>query len=361
MILYKRDTKGKIRSLEIEAVDGILYQTSGLLDGAKIEHKKECKPKNVGKLNETDSQQQAISEKESLITKKLREGYFYTREEAANTIVILPMLAKKFEDEMKKINYTKPVYTQPKLDGMRCIAVEDSSLMSRKGVFIDTLGHLYNEINILRKLIGGIPDGELYAHGLDFQENMSLIKKYKKYKTESIMYHVYDMISDKPFYQRYSILQDAFVEYGFVHIELVPTDLLMSQQDLKNHHADYLNQGYEGTIIRHGIESYKLNGRSSSLLKYKDFIDITVVVKDVIPDDANPSHGSCIFEWKGAKGHRMGDNILGCGMKFSHKKREEILTDKKEYIGKTAELRFFEYSTTKVPRFPVCVGFRLDK
>ena len=48
-------------------------------------------------------------------------------------------------------------------------------------------------------------------------------------------------------------------------------------------------------------------------------------------------------------------------MKFSHKEREEILTNKVDYIGKIAEVRFFEYSEDGIPRFPVCHGFRLDK
>ena len=49
------------------------------------------------------------------------------------------------------------------------------------------------------------------------------------------------------------------------------------------------------------------------------------------------------------------------GMKFSHAEREEILINKENYIGKTAEIRFFEYTEDGIPRFPVAVGIRLDK
>ena len=41
--------------------------------------------------------------------------------------------------------------------------------------------------------------------------------------------------------------------------------------------------------------------------------------------------------------------------------RQQILIDKADYIGQTAEIRFFEYTDDGLPRFPVCVGFRLDK
>ena len=47
--------------------------------------------------------------------------------------------------------------------------------------------------------------------------------------------------------------------------------------------------------------------------------------------------------------------------KFSKEERREWLINKNKYIGKTAELRFFEFSDTGVPRFPVCIGIRLDK
>ena len=106
-------------------------------------------------------------------------------------------------------------------------------------------------------------------------------------------------------------------------------------------------------MIRWGNEGYKVNGRSSNLLKYKDFIDIAAKVIDVVPSDKNPEQGVVHCEYKG--------NTFGCGMKFSHAEREEILTNKKKYIGKTAEIRFFEFTDQGLPRFPVCVGFRLDK
>jgi hypothetical protein len=48
-------------------------------------------------------------------------------------------------------------------------------------------------------------------------------------------------------------------------------------------------------------------------------------------------------------------------MKFSHFERKMILEMKHEYIGQMAEVRFFEYTDGGIPRFPVCVGFRLDK
>ena len=129
---------------------------------------------------------------------------------------------------------------------------------------------------------------------------------------------------------------------------------MTSEKDLKEWHANFIAKGYEGTMLRWGNEPYKVNGRSSNLLKFKDFHDLACEVVDVVPSDKNPLQG--VVHCKMPTGE-----TFGCGMKFSHAEREEILKNKSNYIGKIAELRFFEYTDDKLPRFPVCVGFRLDK
>lgn len=350
--LYKKDTLGKIRILTITTYDGLLVQESGVLGGKTVIHDSLSKPKNIGRANETTSAEQARLEAESKLKKKLDEGYFETIQEAKGTEVVLPMLAKDWEKEKKKVKY--PAFIQPKLDGMRALG-QKGKLTSRGGKDIVTLKHIEDAI----KDAPFILDGELYAHGLSFQENMKIIKKYRKGQTENVKYHVYDIISDEPFFARYTKL----VEYAKdkPELEIVGTMMIDGEFDVKAYHDEFVTNGYEGAIVRHSTEGYKLKGRSSSLLKVKQFIDLALPIKDVVPNDKNPEQGSFIFDWEGATGHPLGDNILGSGMSFSHEEREEMLTNKQDYIGKTAEVRFFEYSDTGVPRFPVSVGIRLDK
>ncbi len=143
MKIYKLDSKGKVRVLEIESTDGYLIQTSGLLDGKKVEHKKLCKPKNIGKVNETTPQYQADIEAGALILKKLREGYFETIEEAKTVKVILPMLAHDYFKKEKKVQF--PCYAQPKLDGMRGLG-NMGKLISRANKEINTLKHIQNDL-----------------------------------------------------------------------------------------------------------------------------------------------------------------------------------------------------------------------
>ena len=344
--LYKLDTKGKTRLWNIYTHEGVIYQQSGLIDGKlAIAKPVLSKAKNVGKSNETTPEQQALLEADSKVLKKIDEGYFFSQAKAEMSQVELPMLAKTFADESHKIDWSD-AYVQPKLDGQRCLK-EQSKLMSRKGKYIDTLPHISKIGNDISFKL----DGELYAHGKTFQENMSLIKRNRP-ESMDVKYHVYDLIEDLPFRERYEMLQGVVEDLNHPDIELVPTYKVESFEDVQKYHSQFLGEGYEGTIVRWGSESYKVNGRSSNLLKYKDFEDLACTVIDVKPSDRDPLLGVVHCEYNG--------QTFGCGMKYSHAERAEILLHKENYIGLTAELRFFEFTDGGVPRFPVCVGFRQD-
>ena len=347
--IYKLDSKGKLRYLTISTKDNLVVQTSGLQDSPNaVTHESECIGKNIGKSNETTPQEQAILEAKAKIKAKLEEGYYESIEEAKDGVLVLPMLAKEFKAEEDKVTY--PLYVQPKLDGMRCLK-SGSTLISRKNKEIDTMSHVANEFKVLADTL----DGELYAHGLSFQDNMKLIKKYRKNESEKVKYHIYDIVlPNLKFSERYSLLKAIFASEKPVHSELVPTFLIRNKQELLEKHKQFLSEGYEGTIVRWGNSGYEINKRSGSLLKFKDFQDLACEIVDVEPSEKRPTQGIFICELEDGR-------TFGTGMKFSFEEREEILANKKDYIGKTAEIRFFEYTDDGLPRFPVCVGIRLDK
>jgi DNA ligase-1 len=358
--IYKKDSSGNIRYLCITTEGNIVVQESGIFGtNSPVFNRSACEAKNVGKANATTPEEQAVSEAHSKINEKMRLGYFNSIEEAqqkGGKDFLLPMLAKDFKKESKKVTY--PCYVQPKLDGMRSLGTEDDGFMSRTGKSIDTLDHI-----VLSGFEGAILDGELYAHGISFQETMKLIKKYRRGETEQIKYHVYDMVMDAPFAQRYEKLCDIVMHNP--NIEIVPTHVINSLEELAYYHTKFLSEGYEGTMVRHSYESYAVNKRSSQLLKYKDFLDEAYEVIDVVPSESRPEQGVvvCIIRTSRSNDPNVisQPQTFNCGMKFSHFERKMILEMKHEYIGQMAEVRFFEYTDGGIPRFPVCVGFRLDK
>lgn len=353
MKIYKKDSKGKIRVLDIYAEGDEVVQISGLLDGAQVENRSKCEPKNTGRSNATTAEEQAESEAASKIKKKLEKEYFMTIEEAENNSVLLPMLAKDYKKESKKIDWNGSVFVQPKYDGQRCIAV-NSTLMSRDGKEITTMPHIKNAISQINDVI---LDGELYLHGLSFQEIMTLVKKFRKeptigkYSSIDIKYHVYDLVMDAPFEERYQKLKQVVENNPY--LVLAKTVKITDENQLKEFHKQAIGLGYEGTIVRHGDYPYKVKERSHSLLKYKDFLDEAFTIIDIVPSEKRPDQGKPIFEKNGIQ--------FGAGMKYSHSQREEFLKNKDQYIGQTAEVRFFEYTDDGIPRFPVMVGIRNDR
>lgn len=363
MKLYKKDTKGKIRLLNIYTDESDIVQLSGLVNGKHTERRTPCKPKNIGRSNETTAIQQAQFELDSKIKKKMREGYFATIKEAEESEVKLPMLAHEYTKHAKKLLFQDkkgnkiPVFVQPKLDGMRCFAICKKSkviLLSRDNVVIKTLPHINNEI--LGKIYkeDRIYDGELYVHGENFQTNMSLIKNGDK----QVKLHIYDYPMEDEFIVRKLLIDSTFLHRGFTYLEKVYTEHVRNFQEIKDFHAKALAEKFEGTMIRHGRDPYKFNGRSTQLLKYKDFKDITCRIIAITPSNKMPNHGRPVVEWVASNGETV---RFACGTKMTHKQREDLLKNKDKYIGKTAEVRYFEEYESGVPRFPQMVGIRLDK
>lgn len=358
--LYKKDVKGVIRYLKAWNEGSTIFNESGQLNTDKpVIHKKIAKAKNIGKVNETTPEQQAELEVASFIKSKLDEGYFLTIEEAENSFVILPMLAQELTKNIKKVNWDN-AFASPKLDGMRCLVfIKEAEvlLMSRKGKRIDNMFHIENGFAQWLKeglvKVGDVFDGELYVHGEGFQSNMSYVKRYQEGFSERIKFNCYDVVSDGDYASRYNFIS-SFPETDFFSVvEAIPCS---SMEDVNTHHKEFLKEGYEGTMVRHGSIGYESDKRSYSLLKFKYFIDIQLPILDIIPADQRPEWGKALFYWEGAE-----DDTLKAGWKMTHQQREHLLSHKEEYIGKVAELRFFEYTDAGVPRFPVMFGIRLDK
>lgn len=361
MMLYKKDSKWKIRQLEIFS-DAIwwLIQISWLVWGKQVEHIKKCKGKNIWKSNETSAVEQADLERDALIKKKLREGYFKSIAEAESSEIIMPMLAKDYNKEKNKIKWEWDVFVQPKLDWMRCLAHVsangDVKLMSRKNVEITTMPHINEALSFIGR--DRILDWELYIHGESFQENMRLIKKYRPWESEKVKFCIYDRADedmfhfDQSFIARYWRLSDLNLDDPY--LELVNTLICRSEEELKERHKLFLMRWYEWTILRHWNEWYKKNKRANQLLKYKDFKDEAYEIIDIISMDTYSDQWLIVcstWDWRDFR----------VTPKMSHKEREELLVNKEDYIWKTAEVRFFEFSEDWIPRFPICVWIRLDK
>jgi DNA ligase-1 len=355
--LYKRATNGKISQWTIEMVPiEAAYRTiAGYTDGVKTTSEwTYVKGKNIGRANETTNDAQCLKEAQAIWQKKVDSGYFATVDEVDGDSFFKPMLAKDWNVYKDEVKY--PIYTQPKLDGIRCIIREDG-MWTRNGKPIDSAPHIFESLApIFADQPDLIFDGELYADKFanDFNKICSLVKKTKPTKMDleesanAIEYHIYDLPSHKgSFTERYVELMTIELPKCCVIVE---TNQVDNENDVLGFYQDYVNEGYEGQILR--LDAKYENKRSKSLLKHKSFMDEEFVIVDVCEGEGNKAGmvGYMVFETNGVQ--------FKSNVKANWDESKEMWKNRKSLIGKQATIKFFNYTPDGIPRFPYVIAVR---
>ena len=300
-------------------------------------------PTNVGRANERGSKEQAIFEAESDIKKQYDKGFRPISEKVEK--VLLPMLAHKFKDHKKKVQY--PVYIQPKLNGMRMLFDgKNGTSRGNKEILPNVIAHM------AFAGIGTMYDGELILPGnLLLQETMKAAKKYRPGVSDQLVYYVYDVVDDMlPFHKRYDMLKKMKFP---PNIKLTPTYECNSEEEIYTHFYKFLSDGYEGAIIRSKDGLYEINKRSYHLLKLKEMVDAEFKVVDVV-DGGGKDAGLAIFVLETENGLQT----FNCRPEGTEDNRRELFNDKRNLIGEYLTVRFQELSKDGVPLFPVGVCIR---
>jgi len=150
-MLFARTNTGAVQTWIIE-VEGNKYRTHyGQIDGAiQITEWTLCAGKNTGKKNATSAEDQAVKEAKSTWKKKKESGYFENINDIDGIGFTEPMLAKSYDDYKDELKY--PVYSQPKLDGIRCVVKKDG-MWSRNGKPIVSAPHIGYMTGLYRRLL----------------------------------------------------------------------------------------------------------------------------------------------------------------------------------------------------------------
>lgn len=381
--LYGYDSKNKQKQwcimVEKHKDYSIMKYSYGYVDGKQTECSNIIsKGKNIGKINETTHFEQAILEAKSKWTKKRDEGY-NTKEnkgdfddikqitnsfneikiENTNEIkeqIVFPMLAHDYHKYKNKLKF--PVYIQPKLDGYRLIFnSKDGSCNSRQGKEFTVIKQteLYKELNKISQHI--ILDGELYIHGGVFEKLGILRKKTlnnedKEYLNK-IEYHVYDIVIENTnFETRLNMLKNLIKDYNFTKIKLVDTYEIKDETELKEYHKKFVQNNYEGSILRNKFGMYRKKIRSMDLLKYKDFEDDEFEIVDYTYEIDTSDKNDNLIVWicKTKQGDQF--NVRPGGTKEERQMLYKNCKDNFIYKKKKLHVKYFELTDKGVPRFP---------
>ena len=280
----------------------------------------------------------------------------FSNDKTINMMRKKPMLAYPVSD--KPIDYSKPVFMQPKLDGVRCTIQYDSGIVtawSRTGKEWKNIEHI--KLSLYRffdKYPNVILDGELYNH--DFKDNfekiISMVRKTKPTpearveSAENVQFHCYDIIDEKlPFNQRIEFVTESLMLLGN-SIHIVDTVQIPNQLEAEEMHDVNMNSGFEGSILRtNDVYACK---RSHNLRKFKDFHDAEATITG----------------WVEGKGKRIGTigkftaidnegNEFGMPVMDKFKYLQDNFENMKSWVGCVATFTYFERTKAGSYRHPL--------
>ena len=367
--LYKYDTKGKVRQwkgwTELNEDGSVTIKLEHGQQNGKLQIKERIvtKGKNIGKSNETTIEQQAQSDLDSIYQKQLDDGYVQNIDDYVEPR--RPMLAHKYQDRGKSVDWEKDNYASTKLDGIRCFIFVDNdgncTFESRTGKEFKYFQHIELEVQS-KNITNAILDGELYSENISFEKICSLVNSddYVPEEDVEIKFYIYDMILnnnlDETFenrYKRYSSIFDTNVEN---HIISVTQTLVKSEEDMKILAAQFVSENYEGLMLKQGHAKYDFGKRSIALLKYKEMHSAEFKIKDIFvaendPDRVqielyiNPENTEETFKIGTLKGNKE-DNY------------NNYYCNKDNLINKWLTVNYQTLTSYDVPLFPVGIGIR---
>lgn len=343
-VLFIKNSRGKWRTWEIKVENKQTYSEiitkHGLENGTQATSTITVHTgKNIGKKNETTHYTQAILDATSKYNHRLKTGYQDTKD-ANNTFKC--MLALSFDKREKDIRY--PCFVQPKIDGIRCIQ-KDNKLFSREGTpFSEYLDFL--KVTVPENVI---IDGELYSDQIPFETLVGAvkIKKQKNIPKKEILDNIKYCIFDVYFKDNPTTTFEERNNWINKHLEnnVVPFQKIDNKETLMKVYQTYLDNGYEGIMIRNVSSIYKQNYRSPDLQKLKPFQDSEFEIvgyKDGIGQDL----GAVIWICDNGKGI-----LFDVKPSDTVENRKKMFINGQDFIGKWLTVKYQALNQSGVPRF----------
>lgn len=269
------------------------------------------------------------------------------------------------EFEIPDGEVTYPIYIEPKLDGLRLIAVKEPrkvTLYTRNGSVIETLPTLTKILE--NSNFNGVLDGEIM--GADWNESASVVMSHKHNKDDSNMiYHVFDCVSidnwqtqenKSQFSSRNQAVNDLVKVIASDKVRAVPSTLINNEEELRSFYLKYLDEGYEGVMLKDPNAKYVWK-RSKAILKLKPV----------------STHEGVVVNWVEGKRGTKREGMFGgftvlfpngvttnVASGFNDKLKAEVqLNGADSYIGKVVECEAQPpFTDDGRLRFPVFVRFR---
>jgi DNA ligase 1 len=355
--LYKKDVSGSTRVWWAETGEGNMighWRTHyGQLDGQIIT----TEWKYAEAKRQPSDYHQALFAAQAAMEKRLKTGDYKSVRDNIGELrlsTISPMLCGTY------VGWQKPCWSQPKLDGVRCLANKDG-LWTRSNRQLISSPHIEGTLKTFFQIWPNIIlDGELYNHDLkdNFNRIISLARKTVpsfedlEESAEHIEYWVFDMYDpdypDFMFTERWRFLQLQLFDVHFPKIIEVPTKFVETKDELDIYNMELLTNGYEGQIVRHDAP-YEQK-RSQNCLKRKEFVDQEFELKDILEGQGQWQGYAKIAVCSLPDGREFRAGISG-----TQYTNAILLEDKDKYHSVT--VKYQALTPDGIPRFPIAIKF----
>ena len=402
-----------------------VWTETGIIDG-ELTRSAPTYPieKNKGRANYRDPFKQALVYARGRYMKKLDEGGITTKSKLNTTDIIAnkkyyPMLAKSYADYIKKHKLKFPVYEQSKLDGIRALSYLSAASNSAASNSAASNSAAYNAVQIYTRKLKDYPhnqyinnirknllsifrhfmgrykkdesiylDGEMYNHNSNLQGINHIVRseevKEDIDEADQIQYWIYDAFYpsrlDMSFSERTKLLTEIAelindnhmdANYKDIHtnraIVIVPTSLINTQDELDKKYSYYIENKYEGMMIRtyDGIYATSNKGaaglRTADLLKrkeiYTDEYEVIGWTQGVAGKEIGAIIWICVVK---IKGREIKFNVTpNLDYKTRYKIYKECKTAFNEiYANRLLTIEYRGLSMDGVPQHAKGIGFR---
>lgn len=290
--------------------------------------------------------------------------------------VIKPMLAKQESKVTNRNIFEKEWYASRKIDGLRVLIYlgNDGKLhtasrgaMNYDAAMSDILEHP-TLIKLLKKNPWLILDGEAYNKNYKLNELSGIARTQKVAKDyEILQFYWYDIVLvNKTFKDRLTIMEsiknalnlkfDPYHNFSDneLRIQFVPQILISGWDNIMQLHNDYVEDGWEGLVIRDPLKTYGPNKRTNAMIKIKKYQVETYKVVDI--EQGLRLYDDMCFILEMPNGNLFKAKPIG-----NHEQKVEY-TDNfdKFYKNHLGDVKYFSKSEHGVVTQPCFISFRFD-
>jgi DNA ligase-1 len=359
--LYAKSKTGAIKEWVVTVSGSTIIVMHGQKDGKMTAQVTEVKEgKNLGKANETTTEQQALLEAQSKWNKQVKKDYRERVEDIPTST--LPPLAKKYQDASAALGKVWDVLC--KKNGVRCTAFYDNGnvrFQSRGGEDYPVIQEIADELyhKVWQSWPDMVIDFELYCHGMFLEDITAAVKKHKA-NTKRINAYVFDIYNpDKP----EMVWEDRYLEYRCLIGDVNDRVYAIRAETVGGSgahcrmitlHDEFVANKYEGVVCRKHGSVFVFGHRTSDFQKYKVPLDEEFKVIRIDIDKNGCAVPICYIDNQvDPKRTEFKAPLVG-----TREYQQEIAQNPDNYIGKHLKVVFESYTKYGLPGKPKGHVFR---